>query len=252
MTNGQNNNDIVIGKTHSINSKILNEERKILIHVPEENTERLYQNKKHPVVYLLDGGDHFYQVVGMIKRLNRVGLCPKMIVVGIPNTDKNTGANRTRDLTPTKAKPDHPFINESEADNSGGGKNFMSFIEKELIPFINSNYQTLPYRMFIGHSLGGLTVMNTLIETPELFSSYVAIDPSMWYNDQRLLHKIKNEKIDKKYQNKALFLGIANTMSGSNRYISQELDTLSVQKDTTLKTEHIRAILELNSVLLKN
>ena len=251
IVNGQHSNDIVIGKIESIHSKILNEERKIWVHVPEENSDDVSQKKGYPVVYLLDGGDHFYQVVGMTKRLNRVGLCPKMIVVGIPNTTKNTGANRTRDLTPTKVKSDHPFVDESMAANSGGGENFMSFIEKELMPFINSKYKTLPYSMFIGHSLGGLTVMNTLIENPELFSSYVAIDPSMWYNDQRLLNKIKKEKFDKKYKNKALFLGIANTMSGSNTIMNHELDTLSVQKDTTLKTEHIRAILKLNTVLNK-
>jgi hypothetical protein len=223
--NGQNN-DIIIGKIDSINSKILNEQRKIWIHVPESSSDGVFENKNYPVVYLLDGATNFYSVVGMIKQLSSVNtIVPKMIVVGIPNT------NRTRDLTPTKV---------DKVANSGGGENFISFIEKELIPYIESNYPTDPYRMFIGHSFGGLTVMNTLMYKPELFNSYVAIDPWMSWDNKKLLNEIKQKTFDKKYNNKKLFLGIANTMS-------EGMDTLSVQKDTTRQTAHIRSVLDLNS-----
>lgn len=233
--NGQDSDAIVIGKIDHIDSNVLNEKREIWIHVPDGYSK----NEKYPVVYLLDGNSHFHSVVGMIKQLSSIngnGVCPKMIVVGILNT------NRTRDLTPTKAKPDPPHLSEMKAATSGKGSSFISFIEKELIPYIDSNYATESYRMFIGHSLGGLTVMNTLIHKPELFNSYVAIDPSMWWDNKRLLNEIKNRKFDKRYRKKSLFLGIANTMS-------QGLDTVKVRKDTSYTTKHIRAILELNSIL---
>ena len=224
--NGQYSNDIVIGKIDSINSSILNEQRKIWIHIPESSSEEEDEKKKYPVIYLLDGGTNFHSVVGMIQQLSSVNtIVPKMIVVGIPNT------NRTRDLTPTKV---------DKVANSGGGENFISFIEKELIPYIESNYPTDPYRMFIGHSFGGLTVMNTLMYKPELFNSYVAIDPWMSWDNKKLLNEIKQNTFDKKYNNKKLFLGIANTMS-------EGMDTLSVQKDTTRQTAHIRSVLDLNS-----
>ncbi|WP_299366340.1 alpha/beta hydrolase-fold protein [Winogradskyella sp.] len=231
---GQNGNDISIGKIDSFDSKILNEKRKIWIHVPDGNYQDLSKTKKYPVLYLLDGNSHFYSVVGMIRQLsssNRNTVLPKMIVVGIPNT------NRTRDLSPTKGKH---YNGDSATTNSGGGDKFMSFIENELIPYIDSNYPTESYRTFVGHSLGGLTVMNTLINNPELFKSYVAIDPSMWWNNKNLLKKIKNTKLDKRYNGRTLFLGIANTAG---------MDTLSVQRDTTYKTRHLRTILELNSFL---
>ena len=240
--NGQNSNNIIIGKIHSINSKILNEKREIWIHVPDGHANYVFKNEKYPVLYLLDGDSHFHSVVGMIKQLSSVngnGICPKMIVVGILNT------NRTRDLTPTKAKPNPPYLSSGRASISGGGGNFISFIEKELIPYIDSNYATESYRMFIGHSLGGLTVMNTLIHKPELFNSYVAIDPSMSWDNKKLLNEIKNIKLDKRYNNKSLFLGIANIMYKS-------MDTIEVKKDTTNTTKHIRAILELNSLLKKD
>ncbi|WP_405246394.1 alpha/beta hydrolase-fold protein [Cellulophaga sp. Asnod2-G02] len=231
--NGQH---ISIGKIDSINSKILNEQRELWIHVPDDYSK----NEKYPVVYLLDGHSNFHAVVGMIKQMSSGSkICPKMIVVGIPNT------NRTRDLTPTKTKPNFPSWNVARAAISGGGGNFISFIEKELIPYIDSNYSTESYRMFIGHSLGGLTVMNTLVYKPELFNSYVAIDPSMFWDNERLLNEIKNLKLDKRYQNKSLFLGIANTMD-------KGMDTIKVKNDTTKTTKHIRAILTLNSLLAKD
>jgi predicted alpha/beta superfamily hydrolase len=237
-SNGQNNNDIIIGKTDSLNSKILKEQRKIWVHVPKEYSDGLIENKNYPVVYLLDGDTHFHAVVGMIKQLSSLGggsIFPKMIVVGILNT------NRTRDLTPTKGKLDSSTDSNMIA-NSGGGENFMLFIEKELIPYMESNYPTDLYRTFIGHSFGGLTVMNTLIEKPNLFNSYVSIDPSMSWDNKKLLSKIKETSLDGKYSNKNLFLGIANTMS-------EDMDTVTVKKDTTAGTRHIRAILELNDYL---
>lgn len=237
--NAQNNTIISIGKIDSLNSTILKEQRKIWIHVPEGNSSELYENKKHPVVYLLDGDAHFTSVVGMIQNLS-FGVWPQMIVVGIPNT------NRWRDLTPTKAKLDPSMMIDSMmVANSGGGENFMSFIEKELMPYIDSKYPTDSYSILIGHSLGGLIVINTLIEKPDLFNSYVAIDPSMSWDDKNLLNKIKKTPLDKKYSNKKLFLGIANTMN-------KGMDTISVKKDTTSTTRHIRAILELNTYLNNN
>ena len=108
---------IVIGKIDSVQSNILDENRKIWVHVPDgaaNNKERF------PVVYLLDGDAHFSSVVGMIQQLSTVNgnmMCPKMIVVGIPNTD------RTRDLTPTHVDVD-PMMNDSAfVRTSGGGEN---------------------------------------------------------------------------------------------------------------------------------
>lgn len=238
----QSNTKIELGKIDIIHSKILEEERRIWVYVPDENNDGIAFGKiKYPVVYLLDGDAHFYSVVGMIRQLSTVNgntLCPKMIVVGIPNT------NRTRDLTPTKGTP-HPFIDSSMIAASGGGDAFMEFMEKELFPHIEANYPTEPYRMLIGHSFGGLTAMNALVNHTELFNSYVSLDPSMWWSDQQLLQEIKGVSNQEKYKNKSLFLAIANTMEAG-------MDTLQVQADTMKDTEHIRAIFDLGKHLAKH
>lgn len=232
----QQENKITIGIIDSVYSKTLGENRKIWVYVPNSNESGIYSKQKYPVVYLLDGDAHFYSVVGMIQQLSSVNgntICPQMIVVGIPNTD------RTRDLTPTHVDVDLPFMDSSFSKNSGGGENFISFIEKELMPHVDSVYPTQPYKMLIGHSFGGLAVINILVHHPYLFNSYVAVDPSMWYAKRKLLNEAKQAFAKNDYSGKALFIGIANTMNPG-------MDTVKVKKDTSAFTSHIRSILELS------
>lgn len=239
----QTDNKITIGIIDSINSKILNEPREIWVYVPNNGTKDVYAKVKYPVVYLLDGDAHFFSVVGMIHQLSSVNgntICPEMIVVGIPNTD------RTRDLTPTHVDAELRMpVDPNMLKTSGGGEQFIAFIEKELIPYIDSTYPTLPYKTLIGHSFGALTVMNTLINHKDLFNAYVAIDPSMWWDKRSLLHKAADVLPRENYQNKTLFLAIANTMSNG-------LDTSTVRRDSSAITEHIRSILYLNDLLQQN
>ncbi|MEH6537542.1 MAG: alpha/beta hydrolase-fold protein [Psychroserpens sp.] len=235
LTFGQN--EIVIGKTDSIESKILGENRKIMIYVPNEGPNSIFAKKKYPVVYLLDGDAHFTSVVGLIERFSVNNITPEMIVVAIPNT------NRTRDLTPSKAEPNPPMVTQDRSEQSGGGKNFLAFIEKELMPYIDKTYPTEPYKMLIGHSFGGLFVMDALLEKPELFNSYISIDPSMWWDDKKLLASYKNTNLkDDKYKNKSLYLGIANTLE-------KGMDTVSVRQEKGPTVDHINSIFETRDLL---
>ncbi len=229
LVNAQSKN-INIGTIDSVNSQILKEKRAVWIYKPDNFDEQ----KKYPVIYLLDGDWHFISVVGMIQQLSYINgntICPEMIIVGIPIKD------RYRDLTPTC---DTLF-----SKTSGGYSNFISFIKSELIPYIELNYSVAPYKIFIGHSLGGLTVMKTLIDSPNLFNSYIAIDPSMWWDNQISLKEAKKALSSNKFENKRLFLAIANNMN-------KGMDTLSVRKDKTRNTLAIRSNLELSDVLKAN
>src|SRR5882757_6797115 len=165
----------------SVFSKVLNEQREVWIYVPTGLASAAKAGTKFPVVYLLDGDGHFYSVAGMIQQLSSVNgntVCPEMIVVAIPNTD------RTRDLTPTHVS--EMFGDSTRAKTSGGAENFTKFLSTELIPYIEKTYPTSPHRVLIGHSFGGLFAINTLVKNPELFTNYLAIDPSLWWDDARL------------------------------------------------------------------
>lgn len=233
------NENIVIGVTDSVQSNILGENRKIWIHVPGGNAD---SKERFPVVYVLDGEGHFSSVVGMIQQLSTINgntMCPKMMVVGIPNTD------RTRDLTPTHIDADPPFMDSTFSKTSGGGENFIAFIEKELMPHIEKKYPVASYKMLIGHSFGGLAVMQTFVHHNDLFNSYICIDPSMWWDKEKLLKQTQKVLMEKKFEGKSLYLGIANTLEDG-------MDIKKVQKDTSQETKHIRSILKLQAAFEKN
>jgi predicted alpha/beta superfamily hydrolase len=221
---------IIIGKKDSIYSKVLGEDRKVWIHIPD-NYAQVDSTRRYPVLYLLDGDAHFYSVVGMMHQLSSVNgnnICPRMIVVGIPNT------NRVRDLTPTHVESKKEGENEFFKP-SGGGEKFTDFIEQELIAFIDKHYPTTKDRILVGHSLGGLMVINTLVKRPELFTKYIAIDPSLWWDDQRSLKGYEQALEESRFNGKALFIGVANTIS---------MDTLRAFSDTSSNTQHFRSIVQ--------
>jgi predicted alpha/beta superfamily hydrolase len=230
----QTGTKIVLGTIDVLRSAILNEDREVDVYVPASAADPSYAKRDYPVVYLLDGDAHFYTVAAMIRQLSQANAnteFPEMIVVGIPNT------KRTRDLTPTHVDK-VPGMDDREAKSSGGGEKFMAFIENELIPHIDSAYPTAPYRVLIGHSLGGLTAINALINHTGLFNACLAIDPSMSWDEQRLLKQARTELEKDRFEKNSLFLAVANTMEHG-------MDTAMAKGDTTRKTLHIRSILQL-------
>ncbi len=215
----QNIDNITIGTVNKIYSNILKEERTVWIYNPAQTNRTNLQ--RYPVLYLLDGEEHFYATVGMIKQMS--GVWGDIIVVGITNTDRN------RDLTPATS-------------NSKGGENFMNFIKEELMPHIDSTYPTAPYRIFSGHSLGGLTVINTLLNNTQFFNAYIAIDPSLWWQNKKLVQQAKQDFFKKKYTNMSLFIARANDMPLG-------MDTLAALKDTTINTILYRSVSQFVNIL---
>jgi uncharacterized protein len=147
---------------------------------------------------------------------------PEMIVVGILNTD------RTRDLTPTHSTSSAFGQTPEMLKNSGGADNFLAFIEKELMPYIDTTYPVAPYKMLVGHSFGGLFAMHTLLNKPQLFNSYIAIDPSLWWDDQALAKKAITALQQNAFPAKPFYLAIANVLKTKD-------DIKKIEKDTTEK-----------------
>jgi predicted alpha/beta superfamily hydrolase len=234
----QNDNKISIGTIETIQSTLLNEKREILVYVPTSGG--VDSKTRYPVLYILDGASFFHSVTGMVHYLSAIGKMPEMIVVSIVNTD------RVRDLTPTHSTSwSNGEQDATHFKKSGGGEKFISFIERELIPYIDSHYKTEPYRMFIGHSLGGLMVVNTLINNPKLFNSYVAIDPSIWWDNKTIMKQAAIVLKQKEYTGKKLFFASANTMN-------KGMDSIRVVKDTANGNLHVRDNLQFREILKKN
>ena len=240
--NGQTSDNIIIGKVDSVYSGILKENRKVWVYVPNMKSGTQTTSQRYPVIYVLDGDGHFESIAGMIQQLSQVNgntVVPEMIVVGIPNTD------RTRDLTPTHIISDPPMMDSNFSKTTGGGENFASFLEKELIPHIDSIYPTQPYRLLIGHSFGGLTVMNIITNHTKLFNAYIAIDPSMWYDKENFLVATKKKLAVQKYNGTRLYVGIANTLP-------EGMTLEKLKKDTSAETRHPRSIFALDKFIRAN
>src|SRR5664279_5186480 len=232
VANAQNEESIVIGKKTTIFSEILKENRKIWIYNPAQTAINPIADKHYPVVYVLDGDAHFVSTVGMIQQLSQANgntILPEMIVVGIENT------NRLRDLTPSLVTP----------GNNAKVNPFVNFLETELMPYVDKNYNTAPYRILIGHSLGGLTAIDILTNSPKLFNAYIAIDPSMWYDDEKFLNNTISQIPNKNLHGTRLFIGTANTMP-------KGMTLANLKKDTSAETQHIRSILKLDNFIKDN
>lgn len=176
---------IAIGETRELQSKILHENRSLQIYLPPSYQNSKIQKADYPVIYLLDSETNFHYLTGFIEKLSQgpYAYVPEMIVVGIVNT------NRSRDLTPT------PIIDKKtkqlDTKNSGGNEAFISFIQQELFPWVDGHYRTENYKILIGHSFGGITALNILLNHTKMFDAYLVHDPSIWFDNQVLLKRFE-------------------------------------------------------------
>ncbi|MBC8755364.1 alpha/beta hydrolase [Kordia sp. YSTF-M3] len=239
-SSAQSNQDNLfqIGTKDSVYSNILKENRKIWVQVPESANATTNHPNTYPVVYVLDGRVHFLSICAILNQL-APDTVPEMIVVGIENSE-----NRTRDLTPTKVKEARGASD--WVKDSGGGEKFTDFIAKELIPYIDKKYPTTTHKTLVGHSFGGLLVVNTVLNHPELFTNYIAIDPSLWWDNEVLSLQLSERLSDKKYERKSLFLSIANPLPPDT-----EKDLNVLVKDTTYRTEGLRATYKFSKIASK-
>ena len=168
---------LAIGETFTIASRALHETRRINVYLPPGYTQP--PTLRLPVLYMPDGGiaEDFLHVAGLVQVLVGNGTMRPFLLVGIENTE------RRRDLTgPTQSEADKKI-----APRVGGSAAFRAFIRDELIPHVAARYRTTRERAIVGESLAGLFVIETLLREPGLFDTYIAFDPSLWWNDQRLL-----------------------------------------------------------------
>lgn len=230
------------GKTDTLYSRVLGETRRLLIYLPSSYGDTYFYPRRYPVLYLLDGDSHINSVSSIVQILSegRGPMdFPELIIVAIPNTD------RMRDLTPTHITHDPTHQTDSATlSRTGGGEKFLAFIGSELMPHIDSLYRTAPYKIFMGHSLGGLTVINAFLHHTSLFNAYVATDPSMSWDDKKLLHQATDILKEKKFAGRALYLGIADNLpSGA--------DTTTILSDTTnLFSVHMGSVFALRNSIL--
>ena len=195
----------------TINSAELGEKRELQILLPENYQANLIAT--YPVIYLLDGDYNFHGVSGLLDLMaNKGQLIPDVILVGL--ADKGTETYR-KYMTP----------NESTSPikaNKGAAEAFLAFINNEVQPYIKKRYRVAAHSTPVGHSIGGLFVLNTLLEVPDSFNNYVAISPSVWVSDSAIIKKAQEKLGKNKHQKVSLYLALGDeTRMGQYAFINQ-------------------------------
>jgi len=198
---------IEIGKKDSIDSKILEEMRYLKIILP--STYEQYSKIKYPVVYILDGDFLLQSTSGIVEYMSKTGQIPEMIQVYISNTD------RTRDFTPTRTNKNYEGEKDPSLEKSGGGKNFLDFLNNELIQYIDKNYRTNSFNILIGRSFAGLIGGFDYLQEKTELDSYLLIDPSFWWNEQNTV-KLAENVLYKVIENKRLYISSSDNFEFSN------------------------------------
>jgi uncharacterized protein len=165
-----------IGETFTIDSKILGQRRVINVYVPPGYVTT--PGARYPVLYMPDGGlaEDFPHVVGSVDISIKNAVIRPIIVVGVENIE------RRHDVTGPTITPEE----QAAAPHAGGADAFRRFFRDELKPFITTHYRTTAESALIGESLAGLFTVETLLVEPTLFDSYIAVDPSLQWNEQSL------------------------------------------------------------------
>lgn len=179
----EDNQLLGLGTQYILKSEILQEDRPIIISLPKGYKEG---ETNYPVLYLLDGLGNIKHQVGTVELLTESGIIPSMIIVAIESLD------RARDLTPSIAGQDVHGGAGTDIPQSGGAPNFLQFLENELIPYVESNFRTHPYRLLEGHSFGGLFCTYALMNKPELFNAFIIQAPALWWNKEEMTEQAKD------------------------------------------------------------
>lgn len=211
MGYSQSSDDVVIAKSIKINSAVLGEERTIYVSTPSDYA---YSKDSYPVLYVLDD---WIGVIGLADNLSGFGICPDLIIVVIKQV------NPGRDMFPSQPKymrglhPAKPWYTEKDDNESvptppcelcGHADKFLSFIETELIPFVDKNYRTLPYRICSGHSMGGLCVTHAFLSHTNMFNAYIALSPPLYWDDGLLLRTAAEKLTGKNLKYKQFYFSI--------------------------------------------
>jgi len=194
---------LAIGETFTLESKVLAETRRINVYLPPGYAK---SDTKLPVLYMPDGGlaEDFLHVAGLVQVSVGNETMRPFILVGIENTE------RRRDMTgPTDNAKDKTI-----APRVGGAAQFRKFIRDELMPEVNKRYRTTDESAIVGESLAGLFVVETFFLEPDLFDIYIAIDPSLWWNDHKLVDGAATSLYARPRLAKSLFLASSSEFIG--------------------------------------
>ena len=150
---------IPVARAFTIESKVLAEERQVLVNLPREYEDG---EDRYPVLIVLDGSP-FMAIFAQLSQLDRD--IPAFIIAAVPNVD------RLRDLSHRNVAGIWP--------TSGRGNAFLEFLTDELVPWLDDEFRTTGYRVITGNSAAGRYSTFALLKAPETFDAAIARSPTV-------------------------------------------------------------------------
>ena len=167
------------GVTYQIHSEIYDMDREINVYVPTlPEWGAGYFTSPLPVLYVIDGGldQDFFHIAALSQLTLINGERQPMIVVGVRTHDRRAEISpRATDLR----------YQNGDFEGWGGSHKFRNHLINEVRPFIEARYE-MGRQVVIGESLAGLFIVEMFLEMPGAFDDYIAVSPSLWWDDRRL------------------------------------------------------------------
>ena len=221
LTDPPNPQSFIYAIEKKIYSQLLMEERSVFISLPTSYFSS--PESAYPVVYVTDGDWHIQHLSGIIRFLSGNGIAPECILVAIPHS------NRDNDLVPSA---------NTTGSASGHADLFLNFIVDELIPGVEAEYRTQPFRVLAGHSYGGLfTTYAMLSPRRNVFNGYVAADPSLWWDGRRMIREAETLFTNEPSFAPSYYFDQSNLQSMGGVQMAEMLEQIS---NSSLKWEFVR------------
>jgi predicted alpha/beta superfamily hydrolase len=206
---------ITIGESFTLQSTALGDERQINVWLPADYGSAENANRRYNVLYVLDGAlDQDFQHIAGLGQLGALSWTYEtLIVVGVQTKDRRAELTR---------RP-HDARLAAEFPQAGGARRFQDFLGNEVIPFVEARYRSGERRALMGESLAGLFVVDTFLHRPTLFRDYIAISPSLWWDNQHFARDGAHDLEGRGASDTRLYLAIADeggaTQAGMNRFL---------------------------------
>jgi predicted alpha/beta superfamily hydrolase len=174
---GERVQPLILGEIHTINSRVMGSDRRLVVRLPAGYASD--PARRYNVVYVIDGGPEqdFPHLAGLAQSAEVNGTFEPFILVGIETV------RRRSEITPPAS--DAAMYEAELGARPGGSAQFRRFIAEEIKPWTESRYRTSGHDAVIGESLAGLFVVETLFEQPDLFDDYIAVSPSLWWENMK-------------------------------------------------------------------
>ena len=191
LTEKKVSQNISFGIDTTLHSKVLEEDRHLVIRLPKTYTESTHTT--YPVLYILDaeGGRGWSNALSTVDELNTIETIPEMILVGIHNT------NRNRDMIPQEV---------AHRPGSGGSDKFLQFITDELNPFIESRYRITGFTLLYGGSNAGLFTVYALLAPQDVIQAGIAASPMIGHCSDFMFNHVDKLLRSNRISERTLFM----------------------------------------------